>query len=213
MPSYFIASFDSDIKARRCQIEIREHVELGEAAARLASGIGPDTLDGPVSCAVFDVHLAVRSDDGIGISRDIYDLTKLLGGTIWLESAETPFFTVLVKRQSDDAIDVDDLHALLDHNMRGGTVFRRRSTFCGDGVLILDEMANLYSLLDSKRLEYRVSFERKNWGRFQGVAYARCPECDSGRLDFLAREFFDVPDDQFACQTCGGMFAMETARE
>ena len=57
--------------------------------------------------------------------------------------------------------------------------------------------------------DYRLTFDEPGIvKRFQAIAAATCRECGAAPLRFIDGKTHDAPDDQLACDDCGGMFVV-----
>ena len=57
--------------------------------------------------------------------------------------------------------------------------------------------------------DYRITVDQPGIvARFRAIAAATCRECGAAPLRFIDARTQDAPDDQLACDDCGGMFAV-----
>ena len=74
----------------------------------------------------------------------------------------------------------------------------------------LDGLDELRAYLSTHKVtDYQFAYGKEHdLVRFRAIASAACSECQSTELRFLDAAAHNAPEDQLACQSCGGMFAL-----
>ena len=72
----------------------------------------------------------------------------------------------------------------------------------------LGEWESIPMYLDKHNIsDYRLTFDEPGIvERFRAIAAATCRECGAAPLRFIDAKAHDAPDDQLACDACGGMY-------
>jgi len=193
-----------------------------EWPTQITSGVADDD---EIELAVIGTELTIYHEYCLGFEAALSDYLDSQGGQTRTGRFNEPPLLSLILKLEPNRSENDRLLSELGVRFGFSGYFsiengwppgNRTESFCHArsagfvGPFMLRKIDVLQRLLEAHGVtDYHLAVDREgDSDRFHSISVAKCLECESPDVEFLDASFFDLPNDQLACNRCDGMFEL-----